>query len=370
MRTAIEDIFRKNDSAGFADSLPGWLRNVLIALSVTFLIYFSIIYIHYGEIFREFNYTIPLELSFTFLYFLALFQAHKRISEFIHSGALKNLPSFGLYLVEGLTVAVTTFILNNVIMFFPFWVLLFYLNASFDPDHVRMHYIIQMIISLFFYYFVERERARKQLRLELLRTARLQKENFYTRLETLKNRVNPHFLFSSLDALDSIIGKDREKAVEFVNKLSFVYRSLLDSKDQLVSLSEEKELAEAFIFLLKARYENRIKCSLSIPDQYLNYQIPPGSLRLLLEDALAVNEPAPDNIPVIRIYCEENLIIAYSLKKGRKDPEEPAGLKNVRSRYQFLTDQEVKAEFKNDLFQVSLPLLKVALYEDRDQEGN
>ncbi len=83
------------------------------------------------------------------------------------------------------------------------------------------------IITLFFYYFVERERSKKQLQKEMLHAARLQKENFQAQLQSLKSQVSPHFLFNSLNVLRSLIPQDTGKASEFTERLSDLYRAFL-----------------------------------------------------------------------------------------------------------------------------------------------
>ncbi|MBZ9730184.1 histidine kinase [Salegentibacter sp. JZCK2] len=250
------------------------------------------------------------------------------------------------------------------------WVLLLYLNArseelnaSFDIDALRRSLVVHAVLGLFFYYFVERERIRKQIQAEHLRYAQLQREEFKSQLENLKNQVNPNFLFSNLEALDSLIEKDSEEAVKFVNRLSYVYRSFLDRQQELGPLAKEMELVEAYIYLLKTRFGEKIQFTMKIPPEYLSFQIPPGCLQVLIENAVLSNEVGKEKPLYINISIRsEKLIVRNDLQENRREKISETGLKDIIERYEYFTTEAIEVEETGKEFIVKLPLLKVEEY--------
>lgn len=347
-----------------------WLHRIIVAGLITVAIQLIFLYVKYGNIFVELHYTSAIEFTFTFLYFLSLFSIYPRISRFLHSPVFNRLESVYINILEGITVAMSTFLLITIMKILPIWILLLYLNAryedmnaSFDIDALRRDVIVHAVLGLFIYYFVERERIRKQIQAEALRYAQLQKEEFKGQLENLKNQVNPHFLFNNLEALDSLIEKDPEEAVKFVNRLSYVYRSFLDREQELGTLAKEMELVEAYIYLLKTRFGDKIQFNMKIPPEYLSLQIPPGCLQVLIENAVLYNEisrekPLHINISIHR----EKLIVRNNLYEIRREKTSGAGLKDLIERYEYFTTETIEVEETGKELIVKLPLLKVEEY--------
>ncbi|MEM6830193.1 MAG: histidine kinase, partial [Bacteroidota bacterium] len=115
---------------------------------------------------------------------------------------------------------------------------------------------------------------------------RLKIEQISTRYESLKNQVNPHFLFNSLNALSSLVYDDQAKAVEFIRRLSQVYRYVLDKREQeLVTVDEELTFAQDFIFLQKIRFGENLQVTISNEEKEKGF-LPPLALQLLVENAI------------------------------------------------------------------------------------
>jgi LytS/YehU family sensor histidine kinase len=230
------------------------------------------------------------------------------------------------------------------------------------PERVRLAYVISSVAALFFYYFVERERNVKKLQAEHLRAEQLQKENFRAQLEALKNQVNPHFLFNSLNVLNSLIHIDPDKAATFLSQLSEVYRALLESGDkQLVPLEKELELANAYIYLMQTRFGGNVQFKVDVPATYLPLQLPPTSLQMLLENAIKHNGSTVNKPLHISIYVRNDKLVVENKLQPRLEEvtSTKVGLQNIRSRYKYFTDDRVEVTQTEGSFVVALPLLDI-----------
>lgn len=177
--------------------------------------------------------------------------------------------------------------------------------------------------------------------------------------ETLKNQVNPHFLFNSLNVLSSLVETNPEAAVKFIRKLADVYRYVLDAKDkELVPLEEEIRLAEAYLFMQKKRFDKNLEVEINgLPS---HQSIVPLSLQMLLENAIKHNIVTNEQPLTISISFEKGYLICRN--KIQKKPILPdsntIGLKNIAERYAFLTDAPMEYGEKEGEFIVRLPLIE------------
>lgn len=195
----------------------------------------------------------------------------------------------------------------------------------------------------------------------LLEVEQYKSETAMARLENLKNQVNPHFLFNNMSVLSSLVYKDQDKAVDFINQLSKVYRYLLDSgSSELTTLEDEMQFLQSYTYLLNIRYSPNIHFDINVSDEALKTHIPPMSVQLLIENAIKHNEissAAPLTISIrsegMWLIVENNLQLRSTVENGSG-----TGLKNIRSRYQFFTDREPEIVATDTLFSVKIPLLK------------
>ncbi|MFT5256848.1 MAG: two-component system LytT family sensor kinase [Arenicella sp.] len=180
------------------------------------------------------------------------------------------------------------------------------------------------------------------------------------KFESLKNQLDPHFLFNSLNVLTSLIGENPTQAERFTTKLSKVYRYVLEQRNKdLVPIEEELKFAKTYMELLGMRFEDAVK--FNIPDSISNdaLKIVPLSLQLLLENAVKHNVVSSTKPLTINIYEEGN----YLIIENNINPKEAigkstkVGLQNIADRYGLITDKGVKIENNNKTFKVSLPLL-------------
>ncbi len=197
----------------------------------------------------------------------------------------------------------------------------------------------------------------------LLEAEQLRREFVESQLQGLKDQVNPHFLFNSLNTLTYLIPEDPEKAVRFVQQLSNVYRYILDIRDQrLIPLEQELAFLEAYLFLLKERFGANLIIRKHIDPEASGSQIIPLSLQMLLENAIKHNIISEDKPLTIRLYTEGDLlVVSNNLQRKRQvQHSTKVGLDNIKHRYAFFTDRELRIEETESAFTVHVPLLRLA----------
>jgi sensor histidine kinase YesM len=190
------------------------------------------------------------------------------------------------------------------------------------------------------------------------RVFELKEKNLIFQNETLKNQVNPHFLFNSLNTLSSLINAQTEIAEYFVGKLSSIYRYILEngSKDR-ISLKAELAFIEDYFYLHQIRSEGKIRLSIEVKDDQ-NYEILPVSLQLLIENAIKHNMATIEKPLQISIYIEgKNVVVKNNLQKmATQVVSTKIGLKNLSERIRLNTGKEIIIEETAKEFIVKVPL--------------
>lgn len=188
---------------------------------------------------------------------------------------------------------------------------------------------------------------------------KLKRENMQSRFESLKNQVNPHFLFNSLNVLAELVYLNQDKAVDFIHQLSGVYRYVLENREhEVVPLEEELNFLEKFLFLQKMRFQEGLEVEIKV--QSRDSFLPPMALQLLVENAIKHNIISEDDPLYIRIIEKEDYLeVSNNLQVKRlHEPSSGVGLPNIKERYRYLSEKEVQLIQTDTLFIVSLPLLK------------
>lgn len=212
--------------------------------------------------------------------------------------------------------------------------------------------IVSLVIHLVYFYKSYQENKLKEQKI-IAGTASAQ-------FESLKNQIDPHFLFNSLNVLSSLIEENPESAQKFTTSLSKVYRYVLEQKDkELVSVAEELKFAKTYMNLLKMRFENSI--TFEIPEDFDNEEakVVPLSLQLLLENCIKHNVVSEAKPLHIKISIESGqLVITNNLqKKEVLQDRKGVGLQNIVNRYGILTKRKVLVEENENEFKVLLPIL-------------
>jgi len=191
---------------------------------------------------------------------------------------------------------------------------------------------------------------------------RLKTESMESKFESLRSQVNPHFLFNSLNALSSLVYSDQAKAVDFIQKLSQVYRYVLEHQnDEVVDLASEVEFLKSFVYLNKIRFGNNFEVSYTNLDDTNGWTVPPVALQMLVENCIKHNEVSNENPLKISISKKEDLMVVENNLNPINVPKQDSnglGLSNIISRYELLSDKKVEVSQTENSFRVSVPLLK------------
>lgn len=220
--------------------------------------------------------------------------------------------------------------------------------------------IISLIITIITNSISEAVFLFKQWKVALLNAEKLKQENLQSQFAALKNQVNPHFLFNSLNTLATIIPENSDQAVEFVEKLSSVYRYLLQYKDdETVDLKTELVCIDAYFFLQKIRFGNNLHVHINVPVQYNTKQIPPLSLQILVENAIKHNVISSLKPLFIDIYVDDvGMLVTKNNLQRKKSVESSTkiGLQNLINRFHYIFNKGIEIYETEDSFMVKLPL--------------
>ena len=178
--------------------------------------------------------------------------------------------------------------------------------------------------------------------------------------ESLKNQLDPHFLFNSLNVLSALIDENPPQAQRFTASMSKIYRYVLEQKDkELVTVEEEIEFAKTYCNLLKTRFEDSVHFEFNMEENVLKSFVVPLSLQLLLENCIKHNFATSSKPLVIKIYTDGNYLFIENNLQQREQMRESAGigLSNIVQRYSLLSKQNVFIEKSTEFFRVKIPIL-------------
>lgn len=211
--------------------------------------------------------------------------------------------------------------------------------------------LISMLITNAVLFFVNWKKS-------VVAQEQLKREQLNLQYEALKNQVNPHFLFNSLNSVTSLIKKDPDKAIEFVKKLSDVFRYVLEQKEsEVTTLDSELAFLDSYIFLQKIRFGDNLHVSIDVPVR--NAYIIPLSLQMLMENAIKHNVVSKEFPLRIDIFMKDEnyLVVKNSLRKKEVLDSSGIGLENIKARIGFFTSLPMKITETLDEFIVEMPVV-------------
>lgn len=235
------------------------------------------------------------------------------------------------------------------------------LEDIFEPTRIQSYsvtyFTLLSLMSVYeaIYFFHEYKNA-------IVEKEQLQKAHIQSQLDNLRNQINPHFLFNSMNTLMNLIPVDAERAMNYLSKLSKFYRYTVSNQEQsLVPLEQELKNVDLYADLLKERFHKGIEITLpkSIPN---NQEILPLCLQLLIENAVKHNIVATKNPLKIKLELIDNeqyIQVSNNIQQKIQAVESTGmGLKNIKSRVAFFSKLPVIVSANNEVFQVAIPLIK------------
>lgn len=244
------------------------------------------------------------------------------------------------------------------------------LNEFLQKEHFK-NYVVSLLITLVIIIIFHLIHFYKKSQENKLKEQKVIAGTVSAQFESLKNQIDPHFLFNSLNVLSSLIEENPDQAQRFTTSLSKIYRYVLEQKDkELVSVEEELSFAKTYMNLLKMRFENSI--AFELPTDFNNHEakVVPLSLQLLLENTIKHNVVSEAKPLHIKIYVENNyLVIENNLqKKEVLQDRKGVGLQNIVNRYGLISERKVLIEQNESFFRVMIPILtkQIAVMESQN----
>lgn len=232
-------------------------------------------------------------------------------------------------------------------------------NPNYFFRYAHVNFIAAIIISSIYegsYFFGKWKES-------LLQNEQLKSQQIRTQFGVLQNQMSPHFLFNSLNTLTTLITEDQKTAIDFTQTLSGVYRYILQNKErELVSVCEEVNFCQSYVFLLKKRYPENLIVECNISEAKKHLYIPPLTLQMLIENAIkhnVVSKSAPLKV-AINVDEENTLQITNNLQtKSSLEISTKTGLDNIKKRYQLLGGRQIDIIKTEQEFIVRVPLIEL-----------
>lgn len=222
--------------------------------------------------------------------------------------------------------------------------------------------LIIMICVIFITHVYETVFLVKQAESDQLKKEQLERARAEAELEALKNQIDPHFIFNSLNTLSYLIEDKPVKARQFNDNLAEVYRYILQNKSRdLVLLREEMDFLQNYFSLLKIRFENAVQLNISFNTAlFEQFLVPPISLQVLIENAIKHNEFSDASPLTVTVNMKDNELVIHNKvrPKALRKPSSRIGLQNLDERYKLITKNPITVRQTGDDFIVHLPLLK------------
>jgi sensor histidine kinase YesM len=219
------------------------------------------------------------------------------------------------------------------------------------PAYIASFFMLSVYEAKYFYF---------QLKKSIIEKEQAKQAQIRSELQGLRNQVNPHFLFNSMNTLMNIVVEDQQLAVNFLRKLSKVYRYVLENRtEETLPLVKELDFIKSYIFLQKERFKGNLEVIINIPERDLDKHIIPLSLQMLFENAIKHNIISKKKPLLIEVFVKNGkLFVQNNLqRKVQIMDSTKVGLENIKTRYQFFTGETVEVMETKDAFTVAIPLL-------------
>ncbi|GAB3711909.1 hypothetical protein GCM10027592_49960 [Spirosoma flavus] len=238
---------------------------------------------------------------------------------------------------------------------------------GFDFVQAATNFIFFQVIYEALFFARDSRQYQQKLKQAEQEQEKLRVANLQSQLDTLKQQVNPHFLFNSLNVLDSLIEDDPRQARVFLEELSTVYRYLLRANEQhLTDLGTELDFIHSYYHLLRTRHGPALQLNVMIDERYQSYRLPPLTLQLLIENAVKHNIILPDQPLHIDIFTDEESRLQIRNNVQRKTMRvvsNGVGLTNILTKYKMLDQPAPIISEKDGQFLVTLSLIETVVHQ-------
>ena len=195
----------------------------------------------------------------------------------------------------------------------------------------------------------------------------LKNQKIRTQFEVLQNQMSPHFLFNSLNTLTTLIAEDSGVAIKFTEKLSEVYRYILQNKEkEVVRLKEELEFVKNYVFLLKIRYPENLEVNFEVDQSFSETSVAPLTIQILVENAIKHNVISKTKPLKIDVYVDngKSIVVKNNLQKKKTiEKSTKTGLANIHKRYEYFGKKNIDVITTANNFMVAVPLFYIAVRE-------
>lgn len=233
------------------------------------------------------------------------------------------------------------------------------------PRHDNLYLVVltkslfMLVVSALYSYIYSLMLQREKIVVE---NERLKTENLSTRYNMLVGQINPHFFFNSLNSLSMLVREqDNDRALEYIEQLSYTFRYIIQNgQSGVTTLREEMAFAEAYAYLFKIRYEDKLFFDIDIDEKYMEWTLPALSLQPLIGNAVKHNTITSKNPLHVIIRVVDGVLEVENVKSQKLDiePSTGIGLQNLSSRWQIVAGRDIEIVDEPERFLVRLPLEK------------
>ena len=261
----------------------------------------------------------------------------------------------------------TLIVLGSMIIGAVFSIGFVYTRAALSPQHPDQEFLYNVMrdslvrdltMTAVVLLVVQLLRSQYYQKTTAVENEALRTENILTRFEALKSQLDPHFLFNSLNTLQSLITLDTERAENYLQQLSSVLRHTLQNKE-VISLEEELKCVHAYCEMMQIRYGENLKFEFKIDPKYNNFNVLPLSLQSLIENSVKHNVISSKQPLVVTVATGDDSVSVANRIQAKTQPEESngIGLVNLSERYRLKWNKKVEITNDGSTFCVKLPLI-------------
>lgn len=276
------------------------------------------------------------------------------------SGSIRSASQFAARCVWCLVAAIALYMLAPTVGWHSGRIVMNFMGKGNHFDFILVLKCSFTLVAAMLYGWIYRLGMQRQAM--AVENEQLKNENLMTRYNMLVSQVNPHFFFNSLNSLAMLVReKHDDKALTYIDQLSYTFRYILQNgPNTLMTLDEEIKFAEAYAYLFKIRYADKLFFDIAIEDRFRNWLLPSLTLQPLLDNAVKHNAITSDRPLCVSIRTEDGFLVVSNPVVPKLQPTSGTGigLENLRNRWMLITGRELEIRNADGMFVVRLQLQK------------